>query len=68
MNHTDTTTDQARQAFYDRIAPSNLTPLWEVISALVTPEPRTEAAAAVWDGPVYIGSRDGYLYALRDVP
>jgi len=48
MNQTDTTADRARQAYYDRIAPSHLTPLWEVLSALVTPEPQVEAAAAVW--------------------
>ena len=48
MNQTDTTADRARQAYYDRIAPSHLTPLWEVLSALVTPEPQAEAAAAVW--------------------
>ena len=25
-----------------------------------------EASAAVWRGSIYMGSRDGYLYALRD--
>ena len=46
MNQTDTTADRARQAYYERIAPSHLTPLWEVLSALVTPEPQAVAAAA----------------------
>ena len=48
MSDTEPTTARARQAYYDRIAPSHLTPLWEVLSALVTPEPQTKAAAAVW--------------------
>jgi gentisate 1,2-dioxygenase len=43
-----TQTDPSRQEYYDRIAPSNLTPLWEVMSGLVTPEPRVQAKAAVW--------------------
>jgi outer membrane protein assembly factor BamB len=25
-----------------------------------------EASPTVWNGTVYIGSRDGYMYALRD--
>ncbi len=37
-----------RQAYYDRITPSNLTPLWEVFADLVTPEPKVQAAAAIW--------------------
>ena len=37
-----------RQAFYDRIAPANLTPLWEKLHALVTPEPTTQCLPAVW--------------------
>jgi outer membrane protein assembly factor BamB len=39
------------------------TELWQVPTGKCI-----EASAAVWDGTVYIGSRDGYLYALRDVP
>jgi gentisate 1,2-dioxygenase len=37
-----------RQAFYDRIAPSNLAPLWEKLHALVTPEPVTGCLPFVW--------------------
>ena len=37
-----------RQDFYDRIAPQNLTPLWEVLKDLVTPEPRSPVEAMVW--------------------
>ncbi len=37
-----------RQAYYERIAPSNLTPLWEVFADLVTPEPKVQAGAAIW--------------------
>ncbi|MBT4686625.1 MAG: gentisate 1,2-dioxygenase [Rhodospirillaceae bacterium] len=37
-----------RQAYYDRIAPAHLTPLWEVFADLVTPEPKSQAIPAVW--------------------
>ena len=37
-----------RQAFYDRIAPQNLAPLWEQLHNLVTPEPRPECLPAIW--------------------
>lgn len=37
-----------RRAFYERIAPHNLHPLWEVLSSLVTPEPRTPVEAHLW--------------------
>ncbi|QAU35623.1 gentisate 1,2-dioxygenase [Janthinobacterium sp. 17J80-10] len=37
-----------RQQFYQRISASNLTPLWEVLGALVPPTPRTDAVAAGW--------------------
>ncbi len=40
--------DPSRQEYYDRIAPSHLTPLWEVLSALVTPEPQVKAVPMVW--------------------
>ena len=40
--------DLLRQAYYDRIAPSHLTPLWEVLSALVTPEPQVQSVPTVW--------------------
>ena len=35
--------------------------LWEVPTGGCV-----EASAAVWNGTIYIGSRDGFLYALRD--
>ena len=37
-----------RKAYYQRIAASGLTPLWEVIHDLVTLEPRTQAVPALW--------------------
>jgi gentisate 1,2-dioxygenase len=41
-----TTTE--RRAFYDRIAPANLAPLWEQLHSLVTPEPTTQCLPALW--------------------
>src|SRR5439155_26674369 len=37
-----------RQAFYQRIAPANLAPLWENLHRMVTPEPRPTAVPAIW--------------------
>src|SRR5258708_15516421 len=37
-----------RQAFYDKIAPANLAPLWEQLHNLVTPEPATKVQPAIW--------------------
>jgi len=37
-----------RQAFYDRIAPANLAPLWEQLHSLVTPAPVTKVQPAIW--------------------
>jgi len=37
-----------RQAFYDRIAPANLSPLWEKLHALVTAEPSPACLPALW--------------------
>lgn len=37
-----------RQAFYDRIAPANLAPLWEQLHSLVTAEPATSCLPALW--------------------
>jgi gentisate 1,2-dioxygenase len=37
-----------RQAFYERIAPYNLAPLWERLHNLVTPEPVTQCLPAIW--------------------
>jgi len=38
----------ARRAYYDRIAAHGLTPLWEVLGALVPHEPRSPAVPALW--------------------
>ncbi|HTV89312.1 MAG TPA: gentisate 1,2-dioxygenase [Stellaceae bacterium] len=37
-----------RQAFYDRIAPYNLAPLWEKLHHLVTPEPVSRCRPHIW--------------------
>jgi gentisate 1,2-dioxygenase len=37
-----------RKAFYARIDKQNMTPLWSVINALITPEPRSACVPAVW--------------------
>ncbi len=38
----------ARSDYYDRIGAQNMTPLWEVLHALVPPQPRTPVQAALW--------------------
>ena len=43
-----TNLEAARDDFYDRLAPEALAPLWKVLSALVTPTPRTPAVPAAW--------------------
>jgi gentisate 1,2-dioxygenase len=37
-----------RQAFYDRIAPANLAPLWENLHRMVTAEPAPTCVPAIW--------------------
>ncbi|HEX3883222.1 MAG TPA: gentisate 1,2-dioxygenase [Stellaceae bacterium] len=37
-----------REAFYERIAPYNLAPLWEKLHDLVTPEPRSSCQPHIW--------------------
>ena len=37
-----------RKAYYQRIAPYNMTPLWEVLHGLITPEPRSQCQPALW--------------------
>jgi len=37
-----------RAAFYERIGPKNVAPLWEVLSSIVTREPNVRAAPHVW--------------------
>lgn len=51
MNMTPASTpanDAARKAFYDGIAAHNMTPLWEVLHALVPPSPATPCQPALW--------------------
>ena len=43
-----TTQTNQRQQYYDRIAKDNLTPLWEVLGALVPKSPNSPAQAALW--------------------
>jgi gentisate 1,2-dioxygenase len=43
-----TSLEAARNDFYDRLTPEGLAPLWKVLSALVTPTPRTPALPAAW--------------------
>jgi gentisate 1,2-dioxygenase len=38
----------SRLEYYERISTQNLTPLWEVLGALVPPSPRPEAVPAIW--------------------
>jgi gentisate 1,2-dioxygenase len=40
--------DPARRDFYQRLAPGNLAPLWEVLHGLVTEEPNTQTQAHLW--------------------
>lgn len=40
--------EAVRNDFYDRLTPEALAPLWKVLSALVTPTPRTSAVPAAW--------------------
>ncbi len=37
-----------RRAFYDRIDPQNMTPLWSVMGALITPEPKSGCQPHIW--------------------
>lgn len=43
-----TTQANQRQQYYERIATHNLTPLWEVLGALVPKTPNSPAQAALW--------------------
>ena len=42
------TQSAARAEFYARLGKDNLTPLWEVLHALVPPEPQTGCVPALW--------------------
>jgi len=49
MDHPSThNLDPVRQEFYDRIKPSGLAPLWQVLHGLVTAEPNTTTQAYRW--------------------
>ena len=37
-----------RQAFYERIDKQNMTALWTVMGALITPEPKSACVSALW--------------------
>jgi len=54
--------DQQSQlhALYDEMAPEQLTPLWEILSALVSPEPRSPARVHRWS---YAPARDFLMRA-----
>jgi gentisate 1,2-dioxygenase len=41
-------TQRERAAYYERIGALNMTPLWEVLHALVPPQPRPQVQAAIW--------------------
>jgi gentisate 1,2-dioxygenase len=45
--HTTARTPE-RQAFYDRIGPANLAPLWEQLHSLVTPAPAPKCLPNIW--------------------
>ncbi len=42
------TTDRERAQFYDTIKPQSLTPLWEVMAGLISPEPKSGVQPAHW--------------------
>ena len=49
MAEQTTSTDTAeREAFYQRIDPQHLTPLWSVMSGLITPQPKSRCMAHLW--------------------
>ena len=39
----------ARQAFYDRLAPKNVAPLWEVLARLVPAQPAPEMVPVLFE-------------------
>jgi gentisate 1,2-dioxygenase len=45
---TTVSAEEARRAFYARIGRLGMTPLWEVLGALVPPQPTSPVAAAMW--------------------
>src|SRR6186997_1218264 len=51
-----------RRAYYERISRHSMTPLWEVLGALVPPRPRTPVALALWR---YAEVREEVMEAAR---
>lgn len=51
-----------RQAYYDRIAKDHMTPLWEVLGALVPKQPSSPALPTLWR---YANLRDQVMEAGR---
>ena len=45
----------ARQAYYDKISKFHMTPLWEVLKDLVTPEPKTSWSRRCGSSPTSSG-------------
>src|SRR3981081_1826855 len=57
-----------RQQFYDRIAPLGLTPLWEKLHHLVTPEPVSPCQPAIWhyrEGGLHLMLAGGRMPAME---
>jgi gentisate 1,2-dioxygenase len=48
MSHPVVAQTPEREAFYRKIDGENLTPLWTVMGALITPEPKSACEPAVW--------------------
>ena len=48
MNHPAIEPRAEREAFYRRIAEASMTPLWEVMSALVPEQPESPCVPAIW--------------------
>ena len=48
MTAPDPRQTEERQAFYDRLTPHAMAPLWEVLRAMITPEPRPKAIPHCW--------------------
>ena len=64
MHAANTPPDALRQRadYYDRIGTRHMTPLWEVLGALVPPQPRSPALAHLWR---YSELRDQVMEAGR---
>ncbi len=58
----DADAQDSRHAYYARIATRHMTPLWEVLGALVPPSPRPDAVPAIWR---YAEVRDQVMEAGR---